>query len=175
MQPAGARGVARLEPCLGIDQRAGRHRRVLALGLLAALLLSAAGTGGIAATAANATSSGGPIEVNISHNSSSTVVGEPEIAIDPHNSKNLFVSWATFPVPLSLNEVAPPRVCGGAVSNDGGMHWHYVSVPTNHIPNINGCEDGVAVTGPHGELYASGDFATFTGIARGGAGIGILR
>jgi len=176
MQPAGARGVARLESGLGIDQRTGRRRRVLAVGLLAALLLSAAGIGGIAATATavNATSSGGPIEVDISHNSSSTVVGEPEIAIDPHNSKNLFVSWATFPVPLSLNEVAPPRVCGGAVSNDGGKHWHYVSVPTNHIPNINGCEDGVAVTGPDGELYASGDFATFTGIASGGEDIGIL-
>jgi hypothetical protein len=124
--------------------------------------------------AAAATTSGDPGEVNLSHNTSSTVIGEPEIAIDAHDSNNLFVSWATFPVPLSLNAVAPPRSCGGDVSNDGGNHWHYVSVPTNHIPNINGCEDGVAVAGPDGELYASGDFATFTGIASGGGGIGIL-
>jgi hypothetical protein len=134
----------------------------------------AAGTENIGIIAANASSPGDTLVVNLSHNNSSTVVGEPEIAIDPHNSNNLFVSWATFPVPLSLNAVAPPRSCGGDVSNDGGTHWHYVSVPTNHLPNINGCEDGVAVAGPDGTVYASGDFATFTGVASGGGGIGIL-
>ncbi|HEX4218091.1 MAG TPA: hypothetical protein VHZ02_06980, partial [Acidimicrobiales bacterium] len=108
----------------------------------------------------------------MSHNSATSVVGEPEIAIDPHNPKNIYVAWATFPVPVTLTSKAPARSCGAAVSNDGGVSWHFVSPPVNNLPNINGCEDGVAVTGPDGTLYQSGDMATFTGISSGGLSLG---
>ena len=105
---------------------------------------------GIGGSSASASSTGGSYEKDVSQNTSSTVVGEPEIAIDPHNPNNLYIAWATFPVPVTLNSKAPPRSCGAAVSNDGGSHWHYVSPPVNNLPNIAGCEDGVAVTGPDG-------------------------
>ena len=125
-----------------------------------------------AAGGSTASSSSGRYEKDISQNTASTVVGEPEIAIDPHNANNLYVAWATFPVPVSLTSKAPPRSCGAADSNDGGAHWHYVSPPVNNLPNITGCEDGVAVTGPDGTLYQSGDMATFTGISSGGINLG---
>ena len=106
----------------------------------------------VGAGGSSASSTGGRYEKDISQNTSSTVVGEPEIAVDPHNANNLYVAWATFPVPVSLTSKAPPRSCGAAVSNDGGVHWHYVSPPVNSLPHITGCEDGVAVTGPDGTL-----------------------
>ena len=121
---------------------------------------------------ANASSTGGRYEMDVSHNTSKTVVGEPEIAIDPKNPNNIYVAWATFPMPVTLTSKAPPRSCGAAVSNDGGSHWHYVSPPVNNLPNITGCEDGAAVTGPDGTLYQSGDMATFTGLSSGGINIG---
>jgi len=127
---------------------------------------------GIGGSSASASSTGGSYEKDVSQNTSSTVVGEPEIAIDPHNPNNLYIAWATFPVPVTLNSKAPPRSCGAAVSNDGGSHWHYVSPPVNNLPNIAGCEDGVAVTGPDGTLYQSGDMATFTGVSSGGISLG---
>jgi hypothetical protein len=126
--------------------------------------------GGVGSSSAS--SAGGRYEIDVSHNTAKTVVGEPEIAIDPHNPKNIYVAWATFPVPVTLTSKAPPRSCGAAVSNDGGAHWHFVSPPVNNLPNINGCEDGVAVTGPDGTLYQSGDMATFTGISSGGLNLG---
>ncbi|MHB1582814.1 MAG: sialidase family protein [Acidimicrobiales bacterium] len=115
---------------------------------------------------------GGRYEVDVSHNNGSTVVGEPEIAVDPKNPENIYVAWATFPVPVTIDSKAPPRSCGAAVSNDGGAHWHDVSPPVNDLPYITGCEDGVAVAGPDGTLYQSGDMATFTGVASGGISLG---
>jgi hypothetical protein len=151
-----------------------RRRRRLASSPLAVVLPALALAISACSSGAGASSPGGRYEIDISHNTASTVVGEPEIATDPHDQNNLFVAWATFPVPVSLNSAAPPRSCGGAVSNDGGRHWHYVAVPINHLPNIKGCEDGVAASGPDGTLYASGDFATFTGVASGGISVGGL-
>ena len=127
---------------------------------------------GVGSSVAGASSSSGRYEINLSKNNSSTVVGEPEIAIDTKDPNNLYVAWATFPMPVTITAKAPPRSCGAAVSNDGGSHWHYVSPPVNNLPNINGCEDGVAVAGPDGTLYQSGDMATFTGIASGGINLG---
>jgi len=148
-------------------RRRGLWRSSIA-GLCLAVPVIAGWVGGSAGAA------GARLEIDLSHNNGSKVIGEPEIAQDPRNPKNLFVAWATFPNPLSLNAAAPPRSCGGDVSNDGGLHWHFVSVPTNHIPNIKGCEDGVAVAGPDGTLYASGDYATFTGVSSGGISVGGL-
>lgn len=144
-----------------------RARSSLAVAALVTLVV--AGVGG---SSAGASSTGGRYEKDISHNSAKTVVGEPEIAIDPHNPQNLYVAWATFPVPVTLTSKAPPRSCGAAVSNDGGAHWHFISPPVDNLPNIDGCEDGVAVTGPDGTLYQSGDMATFTGVSSGGLSLG---
>jgi hypothetical protein len=152
-------------------QRRVARRMLRALASLAVILpvaLVAAWSGG----SSSASATGGRYEKDVSHNNSKTVVGEPEIAIDPHNPNNLYVAWATFPLPVTITSKAPPRSCGAAVSNDGGAHWHYVSPPVNNLPNINGCEDGVAVTGPDGTLYQSGDMATFTGISSGGIHLG---
>ena len=139
---------------------------------LSAILLLVVFIAWVGSPSANASSTGDRYEMDVSHNTSKTVVGEPEIAIDPKNPNNIYVAWATFPMPVTLTSKAPPRSCGAAVSNDGGSHWHYVSPPVNNLPNITGCEDGVAVTGPDGTLYQSGDMATFTGLSSGGINIG---
>ena len=97
-------------------------------------------------------------------------MGEPEIAVDPQNSKNLFVDWTTFPHPLAISGAGAniPNPCGGLVSPNGGVSWHSVQVPTNHVPYTKGCGDAVAAAGPDGTLYAGGIGVTFT--ATGGSG-----
>ena len=162
-----------------VPRRAGSNRRrrvarrtLQASSSLAVFLPVVVVIAGAGSPSAGAASTGGRYEKDVSNNTSKTVVGEPEIAIDPKNPQNVYVAWATFPVPVTLTSKAPPRSCGAAVSNDGGSHWHYVSPPVNNLPNITGCEDGVAVTGPDGVLYQSGDMATFTGISSGGINLG---
>jgi hypothetical protein len=149
-----------------LTQRLLRAGSSLIVFVPVAVVASVTGTANVSAA------SSGRYEKDVSNNTSKTVVGEPEIAIDPHNPNNIYVAWATFPVPVTLTSKAPPRSCGAAVSNDGGSTWHDVSSPVNNLPNINGCEDGVAVTGPDGTLYQSGDMATFTGISSGGISLG---
>lgn len=98
----------------------------------------------------------GEVEMNISGNGDSTNVGEPEIAIDPLDNSEMFVDAATF----SKNPFAAPAVqdtCQGWSSLDGGRSWQPAPLP----PGI--CdEDGIAVFGPDGTLYAGGDTSTST-------------
>ena len=116
------------------------------------------------------TTVGGHLQLNLTRNGSSTTMGEPEIAVNPRNSSELFVYWTTFPHPLVISGAGAniKRPCGGLVSLNSGNSWHIVQVPTNHVPDTKGCGDAVAVTGPDGTLYAGGIEPTFT--ATGGSG-----
>jgi hypothetical protein len=94
-------------------------------------------------------------------------VGEPEIAINPLNPQEMWVDGATFPVPLVFNGTSPvPDTCQGWSSQDGGLSWQPAPLPQDlqfakGAPSVCG-EDGVAVFGPDGTLYAGGDTATST-------------
>ena len=121
-------------------------------------------------SAQGAATVGGQLQLNLTRNGSSTTMGEPEIAVNPQNSNELFVYWTTFPHPLTISGAGAniKRPCGGLVSPNSGKSWHIVQVPTNHVPNTKGCGDAVAVAGPDGTLYAGGIEPTFT--ATGGSG-----
>jgi hypothetical protein len=139
---------------------------IVALSALAMVIVA----GGAETASASAPSI--QLHVQLSQDGPHTLSGEPEIAVDPANPNKLFGDWATFQNPLVINGPSIPRSCGGAVSTDGGAHWHQIAVPINNIPHVLGCEDGVAVAGPDGTLYASGDFATYTGFSTGGISVG---
>jgi hypothetical protein len=121
-------------------------------------------------SAQGATAGSGQLQLNLTRNGSSTTMGEPEIAVNPQNSKELFVYWTTFPHPLAISGSSTniKRPCGGLVSLNSGKSWHIVQVPTNHVPNTRGCGDAVAVAGPDGTLYAGGIEPTF--VSTGGSG-----
>jgi hypothetical protein len=107
--------------------------------------------------------------MNISGNGASLTVGEPEIAINPLNPQQMWVDGATFPVPLVFNGVSPvPDTCQGWSSANGGSSWQPAPLPqdlqfAHGAPGVCG-EDGVAVFGPDGTLYAGGDTATSTAL-----------
>lgn len=105
-------------------------------------------------------------QVQITSNPTGFSSGEPEIAINPTNGNNLFIDYATFPVPETLFEPAPVHSCGGYVSMDRGLSWQPGTLPFTPQPNPFGppdetfsseCEDGIAAFGPDGTLYAGGD------------------
>jgi hypothetical protein len=101
-------------------------------------------------------------EMDISGNGSTMNVGEPEIAVNPRNPSQMFVDGATFPVPvvLNINAALPvPDPCQGWSSDNGGSSWQPAPLP----PKLCN-EDGVAVFGPDGTLYAGGNVATTTSI-----------
>ncbi|MGF7238534.1 MAG: sialidase family protein [Frankia sp.] len=114
--------------------------------------------------------------MNITGNGSIVDEGEPEIAINPANPNQMFIDGAMFPVPLVFNGKAPvPYTCGGMTSDNGGLSWQPAPLPQTV------CEDGVAVFGPDGTLYAGGDVASSTKIVKAGTpgaiavgGIGVL-
>ena len=89
--------------------------------------------------------------MDLTGNDSRSIMGEPEIALNPRNSNNLFVDWNTRAYPPGTN--APPVVdaCGGLSSMDGGLSWQPASVPLG-----TSCADAVAAFGPDGTLYAGG-------------------
>ena len=151
-------------------KRSRVHDWILQRTLLAAIVLSIVCGVATSASAQGAPSVGRQLQLNLSRNGSSTTMGEPEIAVDPQNSKNLFVDWTTFPHPLTISGAGAniPNPCGGLVSLNGGVSWHSVQVPTNHVPYTKGCGDAVAAAGPDGTLYAGGIGVTFT--ATGGSG-----
>src|SRR6185437_710056 len=97
------------------------------------------------------------LEMDVSGNGSNMTMGEPEIAVNPRNPRELYVDGAIFPVPLIFNGPSPvPDTCGGWSSKNGGLSWQSSPLP------ITICEDGEAVFGPDGTLYAGGDVATST-------------
>ena len=97
------------------------------------------------------------LEMDVSGNGSIVTMGEPEIAVNPVDPDQLYVDGATFPVPLVFNGQSPvPDTCGGWTSKDGGLRWKSSPLP------VEVCEDGEAVFGPDGTLYAGGDVATST-------------
>ncbi len=97
--------------------------------------------------------------MNLTGNGSILTRGEPEIAVNPKNPNEMYVTGATFPVPLIIDGPSPaglPNTCGGMRSENGGLTWLPASPPPTR------CEDGVTVFGPDGTLYAGGDAATST-------------
>ena len=70
-----------------------------------------------------------PLERNITDNGPSTSSGEPEIASNPTNPNNLFIDYATFPVPAPTIGPAPEHACGGFVSMDRGRSWQPSFLP----------------------------------------------
>jgi hypothetical protein len=99
------------------------------------------------------------LEVGISGNGGNMNMGEPEIAVNPRNQNELYVDGATFPVPLIPNGKSPvPYTCEGWASDNGGLSWQPAPVP------VHTCEDGEAVFGPDGTLYAGGDEVTSTSV-----------
>lgn len=97
------------------------------------------------------------LEMDVSGNGSTLTMGEPEIAVNPRDPNELYVDGATFPVPLIFNGPSPiPYTCAGWSSKDGGLSWKSAPLP------VKVCEDGEAVFGPDGTLYAGGDVATST-------------
>ena len=103
-----------------------------------------------------------PLEMNITNNGPSTSSGEPQIAINPTNPNNLFIDYATFPVPAPTIGPAPEHACGGYVSMDRGKSWQpsFLPFPTQSEVTYSQCADGIAAFGPDGTLYAGGDAAT---------------
>lgn len=107
------------------------------------------------------------LEMNISGNGASLTVGEPEIAINPRDPREMWADGATFPVPLIFNGPSPvPDTCQGWSSQDGGLRWQPAPLPqdlqfAHGAPSVCG-EDGVAAFGPDGTLYAGGDTASST-------------
>jgi hypothetical protein len=96
--------------------------------------------------------------MDISGNGSSMNIGEPEIAVNPTNPNQLFVDGATFPAKIVFNGPSPvPDTCQGWSSANGGRSWQPAPLP----PGVCS-EDGVAVFGPDGTLYAGGDTSTST-------------
>jgi hypothetical protein len=124
----------------------------------------------VGTSAQGAAAAGGQLQLNLSRNGSTTTMGEPEIAIDPQNSKDLFAYWTTFPHPLTISGAGTniKRPCGGLVSLDSGASWRIVQVPTNQVPHTKGCGDAVVATGPDGTLYAGGIEPTY--VSTGGSG-----
>ena len=149
-----------------IQVRRGRARSLMAIVCLAVagpMLGTMSASAQSTATGSDPPeSSAGPsgkLEMNITGNGSILTQGEPEIAVNPKNPKELYLNGATFPVPLIINGPSPdglPNTCGGWVSENGGLTWLPASPPPTR------CEDGVAVFGPDGTLYAGGDAATST-------------
>jgi hypothetical protein len=113
---------------------------------------------------AGAVPPGGAFQVQVTSNPTGFSSGEPEIAINPTNPNNLFIDYATFPVPETLFSTAPTHPCGGQISMDRGLTWQSGTLPfeqqTNPFgpPTFSGvCEDGFTAFGPDGTLYAGGD------------------
>ena len=131
--------------------------------MLATMSGSASGT---PATGSRAKSTTGPstkLEMDLTGNGKTLTMGEPEIAINPVNPNEMYVDGATFPVPIVFNGPSPiPYTCGGMVSENGGLSWQPAPFPQTY------CEDGVAVFGPDGTLYAGGDVATSTSVVPAG-------
>ena len=93
------------------------------------------------------------LEMDLAGNGAATTTGEPEIAVNPLNPRNLFIDWTTFNYPPSAT--APiPDPCGGLSSQDGGLSWQPAPVP------LTGCADAVSAFGPDGTLYAGGIVTT---------------
>ena len=145
--------------------RGGRGRWLLLMvclaGALPLLAMMPASAESPAPGAAPMPSAGPPgkLEMNLTGNGSTLTMGEPEIAVNPKNPKELYVNGASFPVPLVIDGPSPaglPNTCGGMISENGGLTWLHASPPPTR------CEDGVTVFGPDGTLYAGGDAATKT-------------
>lgn len=104
------------------------------------------------------------LEMSITDNGTDLSSGEPEIAINPTNRDNLFIDYATFPVPVPPGNIgpAPEHSCGGFVSMDRGETWQpsFLPFPQQSPVTFSECADGIAAFGPDGTLYAGGDAAT---------------
>lgn len=126
---------------------------IASLGVAAPLLVATAGSAG--GTPAAEPAHGGLLEADLSGNGSNTTMGEPEIAVNPVDSRNLFIDWTTFPVPLVFGGPSPvAHPCGGLASRNGGLSWQPATVP------LSSCADAVAAFGPDGTLYAGGIVVT---------------
>jgi hypothetical protein len=91
--------------------------------------------------------------MDVSGNGSTINVGEPEIAANPANPDQLYVDGATFSVP-PFNPSPVANTCQGWSSSNGGLSWQAAPLP------VSTCQDGIAVFGRDGTLYAGGDEAT---------------
>lgn len=104
------------------------------------------------------------LEMHITDNGPDFSAGEPQIAGNPRNPNNLFIDYATFPVPLLQPPTgpAPAHACGGYVSMDRGQTWQasFIPFPTQSASTFSQCADGVAAFGPDGTLYTGGDANT---------------
>jgi hypothetical protein len=128
----------------------------------------------VAGAALPAGASGSPrvdrgFELNISSNGD-WHAGEPELAINPRNSKNLVMVW---PEELATGQYRNPVTgrfdtlaamtgsandphasrCGLAVSRDGGVTWRRSVLPIT-TPQSTLCSDAVVAAGPDGTFYA---------------------
>jgi hypothetical protein len=149
-----------------VQRRTRRITLLLCIGVPALATALAAGD-----YAANAVPPGSSIQVQVTSNPTGFSSGEPEIAINPTNPDNLYIDYATFPVPPGggtppLFTPAPEHSCGGYASMDRGATWQAAFLPFTPQVNPFGppdqafsseCEDGIAAFGPGGTLYGGGD------------------
>jgi hypothetical protein len=98
------------------------------------------------------------LETDISGNGSTYVDGEPEIAVNPTNPKNLLIDWTRFLYNPFYNPFNPASA-DAVVSDNGGLSWHPVNLGLPVGPFGNG-GDAVAAAGPDGTLYAGNGVAT---------------
>jgi hypothetical protein len=104
--------------------------------------------------------------------------GEPQIAVNPLNRKNIVVTsmanlhriGETVPLgrgggggaadptsPTGIFYLTPKAtICQAAVTQDGGIIWAVVELPLLHDRYIR-CSDVIAAVGPDGTFYAGGE------------------
>ncbi len=94
------------------------HDWILRSSLVVAIIVTTLSAVPTSASAQSPPSVTGQLQLNLSRNGSSTTMGEPEIAVDPQNSKKLFVDWTTFPHPLVISGA-------GANIRDHAVAWSH--------------------------------------------------
>lgn len=149
--------------------RAVRPRWLLLLAPLALTLAVFAAPGGASRPRPTGGAAHDEFETNISGNGSNLNAGEPQIAINPLDPKQMWMDGAAFPTPLTLGGSSPlPSTCQGWSSDDAGQTWQPAPLPQDlQFAKGSGSvcnEDGVTAFGPDGTLYAGGDTATSTKI-----------
>ena len=110
--------------------------------------------------------------------------GEPQIAVNPRNPKNIVITSMANLHAVGTVIPAPPQgrggrgggagagdansptgvfyrtpgatICQAAVTMDGGFNWKIVELPLTHDQYIR-CSDVIAAAGPDGTFYAGGE------------------
>ena len=130
------------------------HDWILRSSLVVAIILSANCAGPTSTPTQSTAAVTGQLQLNLSRNGSSTTMGEPEIAVDPQSSDELFVYWTTFPHPLTISgagaNIADP--CGGLVSLNSGESWHSRSGADEPCPLYEGMRRRGRGRGPRWHL-----------------------